>query len=390
MYYNTIMDDRKRQIDELERKKRDNTALLDGLLLRLGEELFHRIPDSAKQDGSPSEELNTYLRLQNDIAGSESAIEVIEKQIQELKELEEKIAARERDDKTCSKDLAGIYVNLGGLLLDSPPPQNSEDFCASYRSQAEALLTKVQSLEDRLSGLEQKEGGNVFTWIGNSAQSLVLRSFLTKAMENLTSLRRNVGERYSREIEKSGGEPTPEIEALFEEYERKRAESKSVSQELAALREERLIVTSGFSSDGSPAKQIQFLKKHITEVQGELKTLYRLAGAEAAGITVGADGDVTDVVSERRQFIESLLKSEDQETLDNAVRISRSIQNDEKSIARLRASLSIHEEQAKIEKFRRMIQDKRDKIAQAEKNIADYEEGIADCENYIGKLRELL
>jgi peptidoglycan hydrolase CwlO-like protein len=56
----------------------------------------------------------------------------------------------------------------------------------------------------------------------------------------------------------------------------------------------------------------------------------------------------------------------------------------------LRASLAIDEEQAKIEKFRKMILDKKEKIAQAERNIADYEEGIADCEKYIEKLRELL
>lgn len=386
------MDDRKRQIDELEKRKRDNIALLDGVLLRLGEVLFQRVPDSLERGDSSPEELTVYLRLQDDIAGSESAIEVIEKQIQELKDLEEKIALREREDKNHSKELVGIYIKLGEVLLNIPPQEGGVDFCAPYRSQAEALLTKVHSLEDRLSGLEQKEGGNVFTWIGNSAQALVLRSFLTKAMENLASMRRNVGERYSRK-DRVGAVMSAEVDALQEEFERKQAELTTISQELTALKEEKQIMLSSFSAEGSPAKQIQTLKKHIADIRDELKALYRRVGAGASGVGLpAASGDVVaaDGGTERSHFIESLILPEDKESLGNAATISRLIQADEKSIERLRASLAIDEEQAKIEKFRRMIQDKRDKIAQAEKSIADYEEGISDCENYIEKLKELL
>ena len=390
------MDERKRQIDELEKRKRDNTALLDGLLVRLGEGLFERIPDSLQETDSVPNELNDYRRLQSDIAGSEAAIEVIEEQIKKIKELDENIAVGERNEKTCSKELHGIYGDLGRLLLDTPA-EGEGDFCAQYRSQADAFLTKAESLEDRLSGLEKKEGGNVFTWIGNSAQSLVLRSFLTKALENLESLRRNVGERYSLEAYISGGEtgfgtaPTPEIGELCGEIEKKRSELKTITCDLVTFKEERRQLSDSFRSEGSPVKQIQSLKKHIAGVRDELKTLYLRVGTAAAGIEESPDGDgVKEDSSGLRHFIDSLVVPEDRETLDNAAKMDLSIKNDEKTIGRLRAALSIDEEQAKIEKYRRMILDKKEKIIQAEKNIADYEEGIADCEKYIEKLRELL
>ena len=377
------MDDRKRQIDELEKKKRDNTVLLDGLLTRLGEGFFDRIPDDAGED--PTAELKEYLRLQNDIAGSDVAIQVIEEQLQKLKELEASIALKEKEDKACSRELAKVYGILGKQLLDSPSGKG-DDFCAPYRSQAEALSIKVQSLEERLSGLERKEGGNVFTWLGNSAQSLVLRSFLTRALENLESLYRSAGERYSRREFAGDAGLSADIEELCGGIERKRSESKAVSQELAALKEERREMSDSLNAEGNPVKHIQSLKKHIAGVRDEVKALYRRVGAGAVGIGGTADGSN----SELRQFVDALIIPADRETMDNAARISQSIQSDEKSIGRLRASLAIDEEHAKIEKFRRMILDKREKIARAEKSITDYEEGIADCEKYIEKLRELL
>jgi chromosome segregation ATPase len=297
-----------------------------------------------------------------------------------------------------------MYCKLGKLMLDSaeggasggaPGGASSvTDFCAPYRDQAEALLTKVRSLEDRLSGLEQKEGGNVFTWIGNSAQTLVLRSFLTKALENLASLRRNLGERYSlrdtgRDGETGEGGVSPEINETCGEIELKQSELKVLSRDLADLREEKQQLTAVFEADGSPARKIQSLRKNIADVRDELKVLYRRAGAEAASMNAGVNAE-DNCSPGYGEFIASLVLPEDRETLDKAAGIGLSIQNDEKTISRLQASLAIDEERAKIEKYRKMILEKKDRIAMAEKNIAEYEEGITDCENYIEKLRELL
>jgi septal ring factor EnvC (AmiA/AmiB activator) len=223
----------------------------------------------------------------------------------------------------------------------------------------------------------------------------VLKSFLTKAQENLEALRRTVGERFSREHEGEDGSETvswgsmpAEVGELCGEIEMKRAEAKALACDLAALREEKRQLTDSFGAEGSPAKQIQSLKKHIAGIRDELKALYRRVGAAAAGIEPAASAKVEGPGC--GPFADSLVSPEDRETLEKAAGIGLSIQNDEKAIARLRASLAVDEEQAKIEKFRKMIQDKKEKIAQAGKNTADYEEGIADCEKYIEKLRELL
>ena len=383
--YNRSMDDRKRQIGELEQRKREQIVSLEMLLTRLGETLLGREAGSGQED-TAFQELADFRRLKKDIVDSEAAILAVEDQIRRFRELEESIEAKEQEENAGSKEMAGLYGRLGKLLLDETAGGGAyADFCAPYRDQAEALLTKVISLEERVAGLESREGGNVFTWIGKNAQGLVVRSFLTKAQENLDQLRRTVGERYSRcdVAALPAGETgsVGEVENLCDEIERKRVEVRALSQDIAELKEERRTISVSYNSEGGPIKQIQTLKNHIALVRDELKALYRRIGAEMAGI----DG----AGNERRQIIDSLIAPEDREDLDNAARMSQSIHNDEMTIAKLQASLDIDEEKARIEKYRGMIAEKREKIAQAEKNIMEYEENIRISEASIEKLGKI-
>jgi hypothetical protein len=380
------MDDRKRQIGELEQRKREQIVSLETLLTRLGEALLGREAGSGQEDKPAFEELAVFRGLKKDIADSEAAILAVEDQIRRFRELEENIEVKEQEESAESKELAAVYGRLGKLLLDEAAVVNEEyaEFCAPYRDQADALLTKVISLEERVAGLEGREGGNVFTWIGKNAQGLVLRSFLTKAQENLDQLRETVGERYSRrdvaalpDNEKDGA---GEIEMLCAEIERKRAEVRVLAQELAELKEERRTNSVSYNSDGGPIRQIQTLKNHISHVRDELKTLYRRIGAEMAAV----DG------IERRQIIDSLIAPEDRDDLDNAAQISRSIHDSETMMVKLQASLDIDEEKERIERYRRMIGEKREKIAQAEKSITEFEENIRVSEASIEKLNALL
>ena len=399
------MDDRKKQISELERRKKEQAIHLDLLLSRFGETLFSRIADSPQEDVSTFGELSDYRRFQDDIAASETSIQAVEEQTRRFKELEEGIGAREREESTFLRDLALMHGSLGRLLLDGA---NNTEFCAPYREQAEALLSKIESLEDRLATLEQREGGNVFTWIGKSAQGLVLRSFLTKAQENLEQLRRTVGEQYSRDTNRlpDGGEQFGlpreglETERLCIEIIQKREELRALSQDLETLREEKRKISGSFSAEGGPLRQIQSLKKHIARIRDELKTLYRRIGAEAASVNDAGNNTTAEPSAgakpgrgsppERREILGTFIDAEDQETLDSAARINRSIHSAEAEIEKLKASLAIDDEKAKIEKFRRMILDKKNKIAQAEKSIAEFEAGIRDSETTIEKLQNLL
>jgi hypothetical protein len=376
------MDDRKKRISELEHRKREQIVQLDALLIRFGEGVFGRMADS---HDSGIAELAVYQGYQADIANSQASIQAAEEQIRRSKELDQSIDVKEREESNNAKELAVAYSRLGKLLLD----ENSEQyagFCAPYRDQNEALLTKVLSLGERLDELEKKEGGNVFTWIGKGAQSLVLRSFMTKAQENLEQLRRNVGECYGRDHRLSDNPAgNSGIEALCAEIEGARARSNANSAEIAALREERRMINSSYSAEGGPVKHINTIKNHIASVQNDLKTLYRRMGAECASID-----PAKDMPADRRQALDSLLLPQDADVLESASRIDKTIHDCEEEIKKLEASLAIDDEKAKIDKFRKMIQEKREKISRAELEITEIEEGIRDSEAFIKKLQDLL
>jgi len=376
------MDDRKKRIGELEHRKREQIVQLDALLIRLGEGVFGRMADS---NTSGIAELAVYQGYQLDIANSQASIQAAEEQIRRSKELDQNIEASEREESNNAKELAVAYSRLGKLLFDESSGKYA-DFCASYRDQNEALLTKVLSLGERLDELEKKEGGNVFTWIGKGAQSLVLRSFMTKAQENLEQLRRNVGECYSKDRKLSDDSAeNSEIESLCDDIEEKRAHSNALSSDIAVLKEERRKINSSFSAEGGPVKHISTTKNHIASVQNDLKALYRRMGGECASID-----PVKELPADRRQALDSLLLPQDSDILDNASRIDKTIHDCEEEVKKLEASLAIDDEKAKIEKFQKMIQEKRDKIAKAEQDIAEFEEGIRDSESFIKKLQELL
>jgi len=378
------MDDRKKRISELEHRKREQTVQLDALLIRFGEGVFGRMADSPAS-GFP--ELAVYQGYQLDIANSQASIQAAEEQILRSKELDQNIEAAERKENENAKDLSVMYSRLGKMLLG----ENSEQyagFCAPYRDQNEALLTKVMSLGERLDELDKKEGGNVFTWIGKGAQSLVLRSFMTKAQESLEQLRRNAGECYIRDRKLPGdGSPAGNagIESLCSEIEDKLTYSRSLSSDIAALREERRKISSSYSAEGGPVKHINTVKNHIASVQNDLRALYRRIGAEYASI------ELKDAAQGlRRQALDSLLLAQDGEAMESASRINKTIRDCEEEIKKLEALLAIDDENAKIEKYRKMIQEKRERIAKAEQDIEEYEEGIRDSESFIQKLQNLL
>jgi len=379
------MDDRKKRISELEHRKREQIVQLDALLIRFGEGVFGRMADS---HDSRIPELTVYQGYQADISSSQDSIQAAEEQIRRSKELDQNIDLKEREDSSNAKSLAIAYSRLGKLLLEEGSEQYA-GFCAPYREQNEALLTKVLSLEERLDELEKKEGGNVFTWIGKSAQSLVLRSFMTKAQENLEQLRKNAGESYSKNRKLSDGNDlsgeNAGIAALCAEIEEKRSYSNALCSDIAALKEERRQINSSFSAEGGPVKHINTIKNHIANVQNDLKALYRRMGAECASIDPASEAP-----AERRQALDSVLLPQDSEVLESASRIDKAIRGCEEEIKKLEASLAIDDEKAKIEKFQKMIQEKREKIAKAELDISEFEERIKDSEAYIKKLEVLL
>ena len=396
------MDERKKQIDDLEKQKRENLVSLDALFLRLGEALFGRLGGLAPQEAAAfCGEIEEYRRLRQEIADSESAIQSVEEQIRRLRELEEKIEAGEQENSACAKELSGLHGRLGKCLLDAPSDSAYGLFAASWREQSDTLVLKAHSLEDRLAELEQKEGNNVFAWIGKNAQALVLRSFLTKAQENLEQIHRNIGERYAKqntigENTETEASPPPDESAgeaagLAAGIQELKARARGLSSKLAELREERREISGSFNAEGGALKQIQVLKSAIGQTQERLKLMYRRLGAEAAcAVPAGLAGGGEASSQDRRQCIDSLATPDDRTSLESAARLNKSIKDDEAAIAKLQASLAIDRERAKIEKYQRQTEEKKARIAEAEKDIAVLAEHIQGCKRYIEELQKQL
>jgi prefoldin subunit 5 len=367
------MDDRKKRIDDLIKHNLENRFSLDTLLEKFGETLYSRI----KEMNADFDDILQYNVFLKDIAESNTAISKIEEKNRRYKELEEEIETAENEEKERAKEMASFYRRLGKALLEN---RAYDDYTSLFREQADTLKAKLESLETRISELDNKEGGNVFSWIGKNAQGLVLKSFLSKAQESQEQLYLNIGERYSNRdyINKDD-----EVAAIRAEVDNLHSISKTAEDELSELKDERRIISASFGIDGNPQKQIQYVKNHIGEVKEALAILYRRFGSQAAGI----DEDITP---DRKYFIDTIVTAEDGETIGRAARLNQSIFDNESAIVKLKASIAIDEEKSKIEKYIKSIEDKKERIVDLEKTIDDLEESVRECEKYIQELEKQL
>jgi len=368
------MDDRKKRIDDFEREKQEVRVSLNTLLENFGESLYSRTKDMQVN----FDDIGQYKDYLNSIAATNTAIGKVEEKNRRFRELEETIERKEHEEKERTRETAVLYRRLGKALLENSA---YNDFTSLFREQADALSSKLESLENRIRELEVKDGGNVFTWIGKSAQGLVLKSFLSKAQESQEQLYYNVGERFSeREL---GGEEG-DIASLKDEINKLLEVSRAAMEELSALKDEKRMISAGFGIDGTPQKQIQNLKNRITEIRESLRNLYRNFGAQAAGIMDA------EILPERKYFIDTIVTAEDAEIIGRAVKMNQSIIEYESTIGKLTASLAIDEENAKIEKIQRSIMEKNNRIDELKKAIEDLEESVRDSQTYIQELKKQL
>jgi len=369
------MDDRKKRIDDLMKNSQESRNSLDLLLESFGEKLYTRTCDGTNADFEDIIQYKVYLQ---DIAESNTSIVKIEEKNHRFMELEDAIGKKENEEKERAKELSNVYRRLGKALLDNPV---YSEYTSLFKEQADALKGKLESLEARIGELDHKEGGNVFSWIGKSAQGLVLKSFLSKAQENQELLYLNIGERFGA---RESASEDDEVAMIRAEIDILRGASKVVQNEISILKDEKRIISAGFGIDGNPQKQIQSIKNHITQVNETLSRLYRTFGAQAAGIM---DAEINP---DKKYFIDTIVTAEDGEVIGRAVRLNQSIFDNEKAIAKLRASLSIDEERQKIEKFKKSIEEKKKRITEYDSAIKDLEESVRDCEKYIQELEKQL
>jgi len=367
------MDDRKKRIEDLLRNSQESRSSLDSLLINLGETLYSRLKEAQPE----FEDFNQYNAYLHDIAESNIAIIKIEEKNRRFQELEDAINHKESEERERAREMSAIYRRLGKALLENSA---YDDYTSLFREQSDALSTKLGSLETRIGELDNKEGGNVFSWIGKSAQGLVLRSFLTKAQESQEHLYHDVGERYST---RESVNRDDEIAVILAEIETLRGISKNAMDEISSLKDEKRIISASFGIEGNPQKQIMSVKNHINQVNESLRNLYKKFGMQAAGID-------DDISPERKYYIDSIVTAEDSEIIGRVAKLNQSLAENDSAIIKLKASLAIDDEKSKIEKYRRTIEDKKDKIIEFERNIKDLEESVRDSEAIIQELEKQL
>jgi uncharacterized coiled-coil DUF342 family protein len=368
------MDERKKTIKELEDKRRENQESVNLMLADLGEALLGRAgAEGVEGAGNLEAPFREYRRLLKEIADSGELIRRIEADTARLRELEENIQRKEQQSSGQSRELSASYIKLGELVLEDP---DFKDFAASYGQQAEALTSKIRSLEERLESFEDKNGAGVFAWISKGAQSMVVRSFLSKTQDNLRRLYAGAGEKF---FLARTSEPADHRETgpLLREIEGQRKFSSELSADLVLLRGERRKIGEAFGTEGSPVKQIQGQEKHIRHVQEELRALYLAFGEQAADPGRGKN-------------FAALRRPEDAPILERVGEIRGIIGDLEGRIEKLKASLAVDDEKAEIEKLRKAIGEHRERIAAGEKAIAELEGRIGESSRHIEELSRFL
>jgi chromosome segregation ATPase len=391
------MDERRKTIRDLEKKRYQDLDSLDVILKDLGETLLARLDRREASGGGAffadpalEERLRDNLeechRLLRAIAVSEDDIKAINADMVRLREVEEIVARKEGETAGKSEKLSRLYTQLGESLLEEGGFSGPAD---EYRKQTAELILKISSLEDRLTGLEEKDGMNVITWIGKNAQGLVLRSFLGKSRNNLLRIYAAAGKQWI--LSGSPGSPdgegeahapeggsavlyNAEIDARRGEIEGVRKNISALEEELAILKDERKKIVDSFGSGGRPIKKLQILEKQAEQTKEQLASVYRSFGGYAA---------------ERAGEFAPALEEQDCLLLDEAGKFRKSIGEYESQIEKLKASLAIDEERAEIKKMERIMEDHRLRIAASENTIAELKEHIAEANRHIQELQKI-
>jgi len=365
------MDERKIIIRELEEKKRLHTEARGRLLGELGEALIGRCGEDGLLPEPAGAVLAEYRGFQREIADSNAVIRSLEADTARLKELEDGISAKEGEESRLSKELWDALARLGKALLGAG---GFEDFTASYRHQEESLLAKINEQVDKTKELVEREGG-VFVWLGKNAQIAVYKTLLAKNRSSLQRVYRSVGEQFfvvkpDAALDGEAAEAAQNAEALRESL-------ALLTVELSLLKGERRKIGETFGAEGSPSRRIEGLEKRIAFVKEEFPGLYLRFGSLA-------------VHESGRESLASLMRDEDGAVLENAASHQVMVDDAEKKIKKTRASISIDNEKAEIEKIAKAIAHQRQKIAAANDEITDLEKQIGEADARIEELKTFI
>jgi hypothetical protein len=388
------MDERKNELKELEDGKKADTEARNQLFESLGEALILRIGDDdpfseegpplpGSAESTPGSVLKEYRKCRKEISDSEENIHSLEAELACLKDLEDKISAKEEEQAVLEKELEEAHVQLGKALLLT---LNDNEMPESLKLEKKTLLAKIEDQEEKIKKLEDSNGG-FFSNLGKNAQMAVYKTMIKQHRLSLERLYHKTGKKfYSDEVvvapdseSSSSFKSFPEGEAAISSARVRelRTTLASIASELSLLREERQKLTDSFGVEGSPSRRINALEKHIGNVKRGFGRIYLNFGSMAG------DKDL-------RAAFTPFLREEDSSVLEKTEKYALQIAEKELAAEKINASIAIDNETAEIEKLNKSILGQKKKIAEAEEAIAGLEKLAANSQSKIEDLKAFI
>ncbi|QQO08312.1 hypothetical protein [Breznakiella homolactica] len=365
------MDERKKVIKDLEIKKSEDQKSLNLMLEDFGESLIKRLVDENLQAEAGAARTE-YLEIQRELEESQTRIRQIETDSSRIKAVEDELLGIAQEQGTGNKELVDLYTRLGESLAEDPA---FSAFAAPYRSQLDNLIPKIESLEETLGVLDEKNNGNFFNWVGNNAKSMVLRTSLKNSQTSLRKLYTSMGERFSHltheeTITNSG------VLSILGETEKIRTSLTDLETRSAVLKEERRRIGESFGSESNPAKIIDGLEKNREQKKKNLQAVYlRFGDYVSAG--------------ERKKEFSKYFDNEDKLLLTRIHDLRDAVADTQNRIVKLEAAIKIDEEKAEILKLEKATEEQRMRISAAEKTISEFSIKIEDIKKKIAELQEI-
>jgi DNA repair exonuclease SbcCD ATPase subunit len=378
------MDERRKIIGELNEKRREQLQSRSQTLEALGKSLIERLDEGRFPGGEGGE----YRRVKQEIAESDASIESIEGALARIKELDEEISVKLEERSDREEEAADLYTRLGRKLMEGDFPDGGN----SNRNHLELLLSRNNSLEERLQDLDERDGGGIFSWFSKGVQSMVINASVKKNIRQMDRIYLQTGKHYAQKAESrpspagdspEGGTsveeaaPSQETALLLRDTLAQRRIIAELEGAAGELEGEKRKIKSSFGFREKPSARIKILERQNLRRQEELRELYLKVGEKAA-----AD-----------KFTGEDLLDEDRAKLDKARRCRESADERGREIEKLEGAIAIDAEQEKIAKLERAISKEKERISAERKNIAELKgqidranKRIADTRKYIDEI----
>ncbi|MDR1929278.1 MAG: hypothetical protein LBQ44_01490 [Treponema sp.] len=361
------MDERRKIIGELDEKRKESLRSCSQTLEDLGKSLVERLEEARFSGGEGGE----YRRVSQEIADSEASIASIRGALARIKELDEEISVKAEERSNREEEAAVLYIRLGEGVLEGAFPDSGE---IPGKKQLELILSRNNTLEERLQDLEDRGGAGFFSWFSRGVQTLVINSSMRKNFRQLDRIYLQAGKAYAQRAESRAPDQgtLEEAAALLRDTLAQRRIIAELEGAAAELEEERRRIRNSFGFREKPSARIKTLEQRNFRRREDLRGLYLKVGEDAAAEKLsGAD-----------------LADEDRAKLAEARRYKENADKDGREIEKLEAAIAVDQEREKIVKLERAVSGQKERIAAGERNLEDLNRRIEDAHERIKQIED--